>query len=145
MSKSFPGRLRRQLCLAIPAAMVAGVASASAFPRISDIRRLAQPHVQSSWNYEVALTVDVFGETSKPVVQSRYAEHITVSGVHGGKPWTLEYTIANKLYNEQLNVVTKLSSGDDVLAAKSLNASAGQRVVLRADDQVYAALVIKSV
>jgi len=142
MSKSSPSRRRRQLCLAVPVAAVAG--GASAVQHVNDVRQFGLSNVERSWAYEVALTVELFGETSKPVVRSRHAERATVSGVHGGKPWTLEYAIANKYYNDQLNVITKLSSGDEVVAAKSVNASIGQRVVLRADDQVYAALVIKS-
>ena len=154
MSNPSPSRLRRQLCLALPCAVVAGTASAfqrsieGPPPSLADQRSFEGPNtplsIARTWAYEVALTVDLNGEVSKPVVRTRHGERAKISGVHGDKPWTLELAVAYKHTGEQLNVITRLSSGDQVLASKSVNAVAGQRVVLRADHGVYAAMIIRS-
>lgn len=142
MNKPATSLMRRRICLAVPAALLAS--SAVAFPRSYHAQRVTVVDPERSWLYEVDLTVDLFGETSKPLIQSRPGQRTTVSGVHGGKPWTLEFSINRRHHGGPLNVFTKLSSADEVFAARVVNAASGQRVIVRSDEQIYAAMVIRS-
>ena len=134
---------RRRLCLVLPAAVVAGVASAAAQARPWPPAGIG--HTNHHTGFEVALKLDMFGEVSKPVVVAQNAERITLSGVHGDTPWNLEFTIVRTDRGGNLRVLTRLTSGDEVLAAPVRTATIGQRVVVRADDEVNVAMLIRRV
>lgn len=133
---------RRKLCLALPAAVLAataGVAQARPWPPAGI------GHTNHHTGFEVALKLDIFGEVSKPVVVAQNAERIKLSGVHGDTPWNLEFTIVRVDYQGNLRVLTRLTSGDEVLAAPERSVVVGQRVVVRADDEMNVALLIRPV
>lgn len=133
---------RRKLCLALPAAVLAataGVAQARPWPPAGI------GHTNHHTGFEVALKLDMFGEVSKPVVVAQNAERIKLSGVHGDTPWNLEFTIVRVDYQGNLRVLTRLTSGDEVLAAPERSAVVGQRVVVRADDDFNVAMLIRPV
>lgn len=102
-------------------------------------------HTNHHTGFEVALKLDMFGEVSKPVVVAQNAERITLRGVHGDTPWALELTIARMDYEGNLRVQARLTSNDEVLAAPIRNAVIGQRVVVRADDRIDVALLVRRV
>ena len=142
MSATTPNGMRRRLCLALPIAILAGTAGAAH----------ARPwppagigHINHHTGFEVALKLDMFGEVSKPVVVAQNAERIKLSGVHGDTPWNLEFTIVRADHHGNLRVLTRLTSGDEVLAAPIRSAVVGQRVVVRADDEMNVALLIRPV
>ncbi len=134
---------RRRLCLALPAAVVAGMASAAVQARPWPPAGIG--HTNHHTGFEVALKLDLFGEVSKPVVVAQNAERIKLSGVHGDTPWNLEFTIVRADYQGNLRVLTRLTSGDVVLAAPIRTAVVGQRVVVRADDEINVAMLIRRV
>lgn len=134
---------RRRLCLVLPAAVVAGVASAAVQARPWPPAGIG--HTNHHTGFEVALKLDMFGEVSKPVVVAQNAERIKLSGVHGDTPWNLEFTIVRMDYQGNLRVLTRLTSGDEVLAAPIRTAVVGQRVVVRADDEINVAMLIRRV
>lgn len=62
----------------------------------------------------------------------------------GTRPWTLELGISHACHSDNLRVEARLLSGDEVLAAPVRNATVGQRVVLRSDDDIHASMVIRN-
>lgn len=143
MSVPSSNRKRRQLCLALPVAALAGVAGSAAQARTLFPAGIG--HTNHHTGFEVALKLDMFGEVSRPVVVAQNAERIKLSGVHADTPWALEFTIVRGGHDGNLRVVTRLSSGDEVLAAPIRTAVVGQRVVVRADDEFDVALLIRRV
>jgi len=143
MSAPSSNRKRRQLCLALPVAALAGVVGSAAQAR--PLPPAGVGHTNRHTGFEVALKLDMFGEVSKPVVVAQNAERIKLSGVHGDTPWDLEFTIVRTDYHGNLRVLTRLTSGDDVLAAPVRMAAVGQRVVVRADDDFNVAMLIRRV
>lgn len=135
--------MRRRLCLALPAAVLAGTVGAAAQARPMLPAGVALTNHHSG--FEVALKLDMFGEVSKPVVVAQNAERMTLRGVHNDMPWTLQFTIVRMDYQGNLRVLTRLTSGDDVLAAPVRTITAGQRVVVRADDEFNVAMLIRRV
>jgi len=136
-------RMRRRLCLALPVAVLAGAASFVVQARPWPPAGIG--HTNHHTGFEVALKLDMFGEVSKPVVVAQNAERIKLHGVHGDTPWNLEFTIVRVDHGGNLRVLTRLTSGDEVLAAPIRNAVVGQRVVVRADDEMDVALLIRPV
>ena len=143
MSAPSANRTRRRLCLALPLAALAGMASSIAQARPWPPAGIG--HTNHHTGFEVALKLDMFGEVSKPVVVAQNAERIKLSGVHADTPWSLEFTIVRVGYSGNLRVLTRLTSGDEVLAAPIRTAVVGQRVVVRADDDVNVAMLIRRV
>lgn len=151
MNSSSPNRLRRRLCLALPAAMMTGTFAAAAHAQDRHASMNAQqgrpvfnhPALRNS-SFDVALKLDMFGETTEQVVRVRAFKRFKLNGVHGDNPWTLELGIAHSYSNDNLRVEARLLSGGEVLAAPVRSATVGQRVVLRADDDIYAAVVIRA-
>lgn len=143
MSAPSSNRKRRQLCFALPAAAIAGMAGSAAQARTLFPAGIG--HTNHHTGFEVALKLDMFGEVSKPVVVAQNAERITLRGVHGDMPWALEFTIAYMDYQGNLRVQAKLTSNDDVLATRVRTAVIGQRVVVRADDQIDVAMLVRRV
>jgi len=135
--------MRRRLCLALPVAVLAGAASSVVHARPWPPAGIG--HTNHHTGFEVALKLDMFGEVSKPVVVAQNAERIKLSGVHGETPWNLEFTIVRVDHGGNLRVLTRLTSGDELLAAPIRNAVVGQRVVVRADDEMDVALLIRPV
>jgi len=135
--------MRRRLCLALPVAVLAGAATSAAHARPWPPAGIG--HTNHHTGFEVALKLDMFGEVSKPVVVAQNAERIKLAGVHGEIPWNLEFTIVRVDHGGNLRVLTRLTSGDEVLAAPIRNAVVGQRVVVRADDEMDVALLIRPV
>ena len=143
MPMSPAARQRRRFCIALPAVVLAGTTGAIAHAGPS-------PLDEADWQllrgvYEVKLNLDLFGETSRPVVQARNGRYVTVAGTHGDTPWRLEFVVTRFYQSDQLLVRTKLTSGDAVLAAPVRTINVGQRVVVRADDAMNVALLIKRV
>jgi len=136
-------RMRRRLCLALPVAVLAGAASSVVQARPWPPAGIG--HTNHHTGFEVALKLDMFGEVSKPVVVAQNAERIKLHGVHGETPWNLEFTIVRVDHGGNLRVLTRLTSGDEVLAAPIRNAVVGQRVVVRADHEMDVALLIRPV
>lgn len=134
---------RRRLCLALPAAALAGMVSPAA--QSGPWPPAGIGHTNHHTGFEVALKLDLFGEISKPVVVAQNAERIKLSGMHAETPWTLEFTIVRMDYHGNLRVLTRLTSGDEVLATPVRTAVVGQRVVVRADDDVNVAMLIRPV
>lgn len=151
MNSSSPKRLRRRLCLALPAAMMTGTFAATAHAQDRHASMNAQqgrpvfnhPALRSSV-YDVALKLDMFGETTEQVVRVGAFQRVKLDGVSGSRPWTLELGISHAYLTDNLRVEARLLSGDEVLAAPVRNATVGQRVVLRSDDDIYASVVIRS-
>jgi len=143
MSAPSVSGMRRRLCLALPAAVVAAVAASAAQARPLLPAGVVIPF--HSTGFEVALKLDMFGEVSKPVVVAQNAERIKLAGVHGDTPWSLEFTIVRTDRSGNLRVLTRLTSGDEVLAAPIRTAVVGQRVVARADDEMNVAMLIRRV
>gem|GEM_PF-1021521 len=143
MSAASSNRMRRRLCLALPVAVLAGAATSAAHARPWPPAGIG--HTNHHTGFEVALKLDMFGEVSKPVVVAQNAERIKLAGVHGEIPWNLEFTIVRVDHGGNLRVLTRLTSGDEVLAAPIRNAVVGQRVVVRADDEMDVALLIRPV
>jgi hypothetical protein len=143
MSVPSSNRKRRQLCLALPVAALAGVAGSAAQAR--PLFPAGVGHTNHHTGFEVALKLDMFGQVSKPVVVAQNAERIKLSGVHGQTPWNLEFTIVRVGHDGNLRVLTRLTSGGDVLAAPIRTAVVGQRVVVRADDEFNVAMLIRRV
>jgi hypothetical protein len=146
MNSSSPSSLRRRICLALPVALVTGSAALAARaqqpPPLSAVEAYRHPVLRRS-RFDVTLKLGIGGETSESVVRMDDYQPIRISGVHGATPWSLELAIAPINRSENLRVESKLFSGAEVLAAPVRNAVVGQRVVLRADDEVYASLVIR--
>ena len=143
MSVPSSNRKRRQLCLALPVAAFAGMVSSAAQAR--PLPPAGIGHTNHHTGFEVALKLDMFGEVSKPVVVAQNAERIKLSGVHADTPWSLEFTIVRVGHDGNLRVLTRLTSGDVVLAAPIRTAVVGQRVVVRADDEINVAMLIRRV
>lgn len=143
MSVPSSNRKRRQLCLALPVAALAGMVGSAAHARPAPPAGVG--HTNHHTGFEVALKLDMFGEVSKPVVVAQNAERITLRGVHGDTPWALEFTIARMDYQGNLRVQARLTSNDDVLATRVRTAVIGQRVVVRADDQIDVAMLVRRV
>ena len=143
MSATSSNRMRRRLCLALPVAVLAGTVGSAAQARPWPPAGIG--HTNHHTGFEVALKLDMFGEVSKPVVVAQNAERIKLSGMHGETPWNLEFTIVRVDYQGNLRVLTRLTSGDELLAAPIRNAVVGQRVVVRADDEIDVALLIRPV
>jgi hypothetical protein len=143
MSQPSSNRKRRQLCLALPVAALAGVVGSAVQAR--PLPPAGVGHTNRHTGFEVALKLDMFGEVSKPVVVAQNAERIKLSGVHTDTPWSLEFTIVRVGHDGNLRVLTRLTSGDDVLAAPIRTAVIGQRVVVRADDEFDVAMLIRRV
>ena len=134
---------RRRLCLALPAVVLASATSAAA--QAQSLLGTTPARIRGIGGYDVALNLDLFGESSQYVVRAWNTERVMVNGNHGNTPWRLEFIITRLNRDEQLLVSTKLMSGDDVLAAPVRTINLGQRVVVRADDAMNVALVIKNV
>ncbi|TXF96331.1 hypothetical protein FVD38_24640 [Massilia arenae] len=143
MSAPSSNRKRRQLCLALPVAALAAVAGSAAQARTLFPAGIG--HTNHHTGFEVALKLDMFGEVSKPVVVAQNAERITLRGVHGDTPWALEFTIARMDYQGNLRVQARLTGDGEVLAAPIRTAVIGQRVVVRADDQINVAMLVRRV
>lgn len=151
MNSSSPNRLRRRLCFALPAAIVTGTFAhvAHAQDRYAPVTAeqgqpgFRHPALYRS-SFDVAVKLDMFGETTEQVVRVGAFERFKLSGVHGNNPWTLELGISHSYRSDNLRLEARLLSGDEVLAAPVRNATAGQRVVLRADDDIYASVVIRN-
>ena len=143
MSNSPTSRLRRRLCIALPVAVLA--ASVSTAAHAQRLRYAGLGFVNHHTGFEVALKLDLFGEVSKPVVVAQNAERMTLSGVHNDTPWSLEFMIIRQDFAGNLQVVSKLRSGDEVLASPTRNIVVGQRVVVRADDDFNVAMVVRRV
>lgn len=136
-------KLRRRLCLALPVAVLAGTTSTTALAQSLLGSHLGRELGRGG--FEVALNLDLFGESSQHVVRAWNTEQVTVSGQHGATPWRLAFIITSVNGSDQLVVSTKLMSGDDVLAAPMRTINIGQRVVVRADEAMNVALLIKKV
>lgn len=134
---------QRRLCLALPAVILAGATSSAA--QAQSLLGTTPARMLGIGGYDVALSVDLFGESSKHVVRAWNTERVTVTGSHSDTPWLLEFIITRFKDGEKLLVSTKLMSGADVLAAPVRTSDFGQRVVVRADDAMNVALVIKNV
>lgn len=143
MSKTSANRLRRRLCLVLPVAVLAGTVSTAA--QAQRLRYAGLGFVNEYTGFEVALKLDMFGEVSKPVVVAQNAERMTLSGVHNDTPWSLEFMIIRQDFAGNLRVVSKLRSGEEVLASPTRNIVVGQRVVVRADDDFDVAMVVRRV
>lgn len=143
MSATSANGMRRRLCLALPLAALAGMAGSAAQARPWPPAGIG--HTNQHTGFEVALKLDMFGEVSEPVVVAQNAERIKLHGVHAGTPWSLEFTIVRVDHGGHLRVLTRLTSGDDVLAAPVRTAVVGQRVVVRADDAFNVAMLIRRV
>lgn len=128
---SVSGR-RRRLCLTLPCGALAAALGGAA-------QALPRPP------YQVAMTLDLLGETSKPVAHVFRGERAAISGVHGDTPWRLEFTIKHPDRREPMQLFTRLTVADDIVAAQTRQVSPGQRVVVRADDAMDVALIIKFV
>lgn len=137
---------QRRLCLALPAVILAGAASTTSTAAQAQSRLGTTPaRILGIGGFDVALSVDLFGESSKHMVRAWNTERVTVTGNHSDTPWRLEFIITRFKDGEKLLVSTKLMSGADVLAAPVRTGDFGQRVVVRADDAMNVALVIKNV
>jgi len=134
---------RRRLCIALPVVALAATVSAAAQAQRLPLAGLG--FVTRHTGFEVALKLNMFGEISKPVVVAQNAERMTLSGIHNDTPWSLEFTIIRQDFAGNLRVVSRLRSGDEVLASPIRNATVGQRVVVRADDDFNVAMVIRRV
>ncbi|MGF6274296.1 hypothetical protein ABIB38_002676 [Massilia sp. UYP11] len=143
MSAPSSSRMRRRLCLALPVAAVAGMVGSAAQAR--PLPPAGIGHTNHHTGFEVALKLDMFGEVSKPVVVAQNAERITLRGVHGDTPWALQFTIVRMDHHGNLRVLARLTSNGEVLAAPIRSAVVGQRVVVRADDQIDVALLVRRV
>ena len=151
MNSSSPNRLRRRICLALPAAMMTGAfaTTAQAQERYAPVTaqqgetRFDHPALRGS-GFDVTLKLDMFGETSEQVIRIGAFQRVKLGGVQGGKPWSLELGVTRFQRTENLRVEARLLSGDEVLAARVRSAVTGQRVVLRADDDIHASMVIRN-
>ncbi|WP_306391709.1 hypothetical protein [Telluria beijingensis] len=130
-SSSISG-LRRRLCLTLPFGALAATLGGAA-------QALPRPP------YQVAMSLDLLGETSKPVAHVFRGERAMISGMHGDTPWRLEFTIKHYDRREPMQVFTRLTVADDIVAAKTRHVNPGQRVVVRADDTMDVGLIIKIV
>lgn len=142
MSNSTTNTLRRRICLALPLAVLAQTVPGAAHARHWPPRgALFAPRHGS---FEVSLKLDLFGETSRQVVLVNDMQRTILRGIHGDTPWSMEFSIARLHRTDSLRVDTRLMSGDQMLAAPVRTAVIGQRVVVRADDDINVALVIRS-
>lgn len=141
MNNESAKQLRRRLCLALPVALLGGTASAAEQEYHWPLG--GAQSVKASYSFEVALKLDLFGELIEPVVKVFDRQRTTLRGMHDGTPWSMELTIARHWVSEKLYVATKLIYSDKVLAAPIRTGVVGQRIVLHADDDVYAAVRIK--
>ena len=134
---------QRRLCLALPVVLLAGASSTAA--QAQSLLGITPARMLGIGGYDVALSVDLFGESSKHVVRAWNTERVTVSGNHSDTPWRLEFIITRVYGIEQLMVSSRLTSAAELLAAPVRTISLGQRVVVRADDAMNVAMLIKKV
>jgi len=132
MTTSSVSGLRRRLCLTLPVGALAAAMGGAA-------QALPRPP------YQVAMSLDLLGETSKPVAYVFRGERAAISGMHGDTPWRLEFTIKHHDRREPMQVFTRLTVANEIVAAKTRQVSPGQRVVVRTDDAMDVGLVIKFV
>ena len=148
---TLPSQLRRRLFLALPAAMLTGTVATLAHAQERNAMPTAQQGAPAGNHpvlrrsaFDVALKLNMSGVASKQVVRVGAFERTKISGMHGATPWRLELSISRMGRDEILGIDARLFSGDKMLASRVRSAVIGERVVLRSDDEVYAAMVVKS-
>lgn len=134
---------RRRLCLALPIAML--TAATGGLAHAQSLLTTTPARIRGTGGYEVTLNLDLFGESSQHVLRAWNTERVAVDGKHGDTPWRLEFIITRVYGIEQLMVSSRLTSAAELLAAPVRTISLGQRVVVRADDAMNVAMLIKKV
>jgi hypothetical protein len=96
--------------------------------------------VGSSFN--VAMTLDMHGQTTTPRVLVRGSEPFAVAGEANGKPWRAEFSLKRLPNSEQVRVAGRIIDGGETVAAPVLVGSLGQKMTVRVGDDVSVALIV---
>lgn len=128
--------MRRAITLASLGALVAATAAGM------------QAHAQgsaSAGKYEVAMTVNIHGQTTTPRLVVGRERAFAVAGEAAGKPWRVEFTLDRLRDSEQVRLAGKITDGATVVAAPVLVGSLGQRVAVQTSDDVRVALIVREI
>jgi len=145
MRRRLPSTRLRHLG-AITALAVVVAATSVGLQAHADTRLNTQPDTRQrplASNYDVAMTIDTHGQTTRPHLTVSVGRPFAVSGEADGKPWRVEFTLQRTADKEQLRFAGKITDGGALIAAPVLVGGLGQRLTVKVGDEVRVALTAR--
>jgi hypothetical protein len=127
------GLTRRRLGIAAVGLAASAVLAAHAAP----------PMPRAS--YEVEMSLDMYGQASKPRVVTPVREPFAVSGEKDGKPWQVEFILRQTATPGHLQMNGRITRAGETLATPVLVGKLGETVRVRVGDDVRIKMVIKEI